>query len=264
MTSQDNAVIHSVKDFIGTITLNRPDFRNAFTLEMLEECTSIFQRWNKDDSVRVIVLTGAGQSFCSGGDVRNMGTRSQTAAEKKSDLWNRMQSVPKALASVDKPVIAMINGDAVGGGMDLALMCDIRIASERARLSEGYVRLGLVPGDGGAFFLTRLIGLGSALELLLTGDFIDAQTAARLGIVNHTVPHEELEAFAYGMARRIANNPPLSVQATKRLVYESFQNNMLTSLELASSQAVIMMSTDDHREAAAAFREKRTAQYTGR
>jgi enoyl-CoA hydratase/carnithine racemase len=260
----ENALTHSVKDYIGTITLNRPDMRNAFTLEMLEECASIFERWHCDDSVRVIILTGAGQSFCSGGDVRKMGTQSQTVVEKKSDLWNRMQSVPKALASVDKPVIAMINGDAVGGGMDLALMCDIRVASERARFSEGYVRLGLVPGDGGAFFLTRLIGLGAALEILLTGDFIDAHTAARLGIVNHTVAHDNLEKTTYALAQRIAANPPLSVQATKRLVYQSFQNNMITALELASSQAVIMMNTEDHREAAAAFREKRKAQYKGR
>ena len=259
----ENSIIHAVKDFIGTITLNRPAHRNAFTLEMLEECTALLQLWQKDDAVRVVVLTGAGESFCSGGDVKKMG-QSQSIVEKKSDLWNRMQSLPKALAVFDKPIIAMVNGDAVGGGMDLALMCDIRISSDRARFSEGYVRLGLVPGDGGAFFLTRLIGLGPALELLLTGDFIDAQAAARWGIVNRTVPREALEEETYGLARRIAANPPLSVQATKRLAYQSFQGDMMTSLELASSQAVIMMNTEDHRRAVAAFREKKKADYLGR
>ncbi|MDB5488562.1 MAG: enoyl-CoA hydratase [Reyranella sp.] len=125
------------------------------------------------------------------------------------------------------------------------------------------MRLGLVPGDGGAFFLTRLVGLGRALELLLTGDFIDAQEAARLGIINHVVPSDELENKTYSLARRIAANPPLSVQTTKRLTYQSFQNDMITALELASSQAVIMMNSDDHKEAVSAFREKRKADFKG-
>ena len=259
----EDSIIYSAKDYVGTIILNRPKYRNAFTLEMLEECARILGDWQRDPAVRVIVLTGAGESFCSGGDVKKMG-QATSIIEKKSDLWHRMQSVPKMLATVDKPVIAMINGDAVGGGMDLALMCDIRVASARARFSEAYVRLGLVPGDGGAFFLTRLVGLGRSLELLLTGDFIDAQEAARLGIVNHAVPHDELEKKAYGIASRIASNPPLSVQATKRLTYQSFQNEMIASLELASSQAVIMMNSEDHKEAVNAFREKRKALYKGR
>ena len=257
------SVIYSVKDCIGTIVLNRPEHRNAFTLEMLEECARILGEWQNDPSVRVIVLTGAGESFCSGGDVKKMG-QTTSVIGKKSDLWLRMQSVPKMLATIDKPVIAMINGDAVGGGMDLALMCDIRLASDQARFSEAYVRLGLVPGDGGAFFLTRLVGLGRALELLLTGDFIDAPEAARLGILNHVVPREELENKTYSLARRIAANPPLSVQTTKRLTYQSFQNDMITALELASSQAVIMMNSDDHKEAVSAFREKRKADFKGR
>ena len=222
----------------------------------------VLAHFRDDREIRVIVLTGAGKSFCSGGDVKKMG-RSTTVAERKSDLWKRMQSVPKMLATVDKPVIAMINGDAVGGGMDLALMCDIRVASEKARFSQAYVRLGLVPGDGGAFFLARLIGLGRALELLLTGDFIDARKAEQLGMVNHCVPHAELEEKAFGIARKIAALPPLGVQTTKRLTYESFQNEMITALELASSQAAIMAMTDDHKEAVAAFRERRQGTYKG-
>jgi enoyl-CoA hydratase/carnithine racemase len=259
----DDPVLHRVDGHIGTITLNRPAHRNAFTLEMLEECSRILLEWQKDPEIRVIVLTGAGESFCAGGDVKKMG-QPTSIVQKKSDLWLRMQSVPKALASMDKPVIAMINGDAVGGGLDLALMCDIRVASDRARFSEAYVRLGLVPGDGGAFFLARLIGLGRALELLLTGEFFDAAEAARLGVVNHAVPHEELASRTYAIAERIASNPPLSVQATKRLTYQSFQNNMIASLELASSQAVIMMNTEDHKEAVDAFRNKRKPHYKGR
>jgi enoyl-CoA hydratase/carnithine racemase len=147
--------------------------------------------------------------------------------------------------------------------MDIALMCDIRVASEKARFSQAYVRLGLVPGDGGAFFLARLVGLGRALELLLTGDFIEARKAEQFGLVNHCVPHAELEDKAYGIARKIAALPPLGVQTTKRLTYESLQNEMITALELASSQAAIMSTTDDHKEAVAAFREKRKGTYKG-
>lgn len=257
-----DAIKVSIKDHIGTIMFNRPESRNAFTLEMLEECASILAGFRDDPEIRVIVLTGAGESFCSGGDVKKMG-RVTSVAERKSDLWKRMQSVPKMLATVDKPVIAMINGDAVGGGMDIALMCDIRVASEKARFSQAYVRLGLVPGDGGAFFLARLIGLGRALELLLTGDFVEARKAEQFGLVNHCVPHAELEDKAYGIARKIAALPPLGVQTTKRLTYESFQSEMITALELASSQAAIMSTTDDHKEAVAAFREKRKGTYKG-
>lgn len=257
-----DAIKVSTKDHIGTITFNRPESRNAFTLEMLEECSGVLAGFRDDPDIRVIVLTGAGESFCSGGDVKKMG-RTTTVSQRKSDLWKRMQSVPKMLATVDKPVIAMINGDAVGGGMDIALMCDIRVASHKARFSQAYVRLGLVPGDGGAFFLARLIGLGRALELLLTGDFVDAQKAEQLGMVNYCVRHEELEEKTYGIARKIAALPPLAVQTTKRLTYESFQNEMIVALELASSQAAIMSTTDDHKEAVNAFREKRKATYKG-
>lgn len=256
-------ILHSVKDHIGTIVLNRPKHRNAFTLEMLEECSAILAGFENDQEVRVIVLTGAGESFCSGGDVKKMGDDA-SIVEKKSDLWNRMQSVPKTLATMEKPVIAMINGDAVGGGMDLALMCDIRIASQEARFSEAYVRLGLVPGDGGAFFLTRLVGLGKSLELLLTGDFIGAEEGVRIGMLNRAVPRDRLEEETYALARRIATNPPLSVQATKRLVYQSAGSEMRMALDLASSQAVIMMNTEDHKEAVQAFREKRKGKYQGR
>ncbi|MDQ8731854.1 enoyl-CoA hydratase/isomerase family protein [Bradyrhizobium sp. LHD-71] len=258
----NRSIIHSVENHVGTIMFNRPESRNAFTLEMLEECARILLAFRDDPQVRVIVITGAGESFCAGGDVKSMG-RPISVAQRKSDLWNRMQIVPKTLAMIDKPVIAMINGDAVGGGMDIALMCDIRVASDKARFSQAYVKLGLAPGDGGAFFLARLIGLGRALELLLTGDFVDATEAARLGIVNHTVPHGELKTRTHEIAHKLASLPPLSVQTTKRLTYQSLQSEMISALELASSQAAILASTDDHKEAVQAFREKRRGRYNG-
>lgn len=257
-----NYILSSVENYVGTITLNRPESRNAFDYDMLDECARVLRAYQDDPNVRVIVLTGAGESFCSGGNVKNMG-RKTTVVERKSDLWNRMQVIPKTLAAIDKPVIAMINGDAVGGGMDIALMCDIRVASERARFSQAYVKLGLAPGDGGAFFLTRLIGLGRALEILLTGEFVDATRAAAIGMINHVVPHGELRTKTLEIAGTLASLPPLSVQTIKRLTYQSVQSDMIAALDLASSQATILATTDDHGEAVKAFREKRRAKYSG-
>lgn len=255
-------ILGSIESHVGTITLNRPESRNAFDYEMLDECARLLAFYQSNPDVRVIILTGAGESFCSGGNVKNMG-REVSVAQKKADLWNRMQIVPKTLAAVDKPVIAMINGDAVGGGMDIALMCDIRVASEKARFSQAYVRLGLAPGDGGAFFLTRLIGLGRALELLLTGEFVDARRACELGIINHVVRHSELKTKTLEIAEKLASLPPLSVQTIKRLTYQSVHADMISALDLASSQATILATTTDHSEAVQAFREKRSAVFLG-
>lgn len=256
-------VDYRVEDAIATIVLNRPERRNAFTPEMLRDCAKALEAASVDENVRVIVITGAGDAFCAGGDVGTMGTE-VSAVSLKAVYWEVMHSVPKTLVRVDKPVIAMINGDAVGGGMDMALMCDIRIASEKARLSEGYVRLGLVPGNGGAYFLPRLVSIGKALELLLTGNFIEAREAERIGIVNRVVPHERLEEETYGLAKRIASLPPLVVRMTKRLTYQSLKTDMVTALDLASSHGVIAQASEDHREAVAAFREKRQGRYVGR
>ena len=250
-------------DGVATVVLNRPERRNAFTFDMLRECVQLFGRAAGDDAVRVIVITGAGDAFCAGGDVTTMG-KAASAVDVKANLWECMQAVPRTLARIDKPVIAMINGDAIGGGMDMALMCDIRLASDTARMSEGYVRLGLVPGDGGAYFLPRLAPFGRALELLLTGDFISASEAERFGIVNRVVPRDQLEPETYALARRIASLPPLGVRMTKRLTYQSAKADLETALDLASSHVAIVQATEDHREAVAAFREKRQGQYIGR
>lgn len=256
------SVLYDVVDGVATITLNNPERKNAFSADMLTGCQAAFLRAAADDAARVIVLTGAGEAFCAGGDVSNMG-REITAVERKTHLWERMQGVPRVMERVDKPIIGMINGDAVGGGMDVAMMCDMRIASEKARFSEGYVRLGLVPGDGGAYYLPRLTGIAKALELLLTGDFVDATEAARIGIVNKTVPHDKLVEEAYGLAKRIASRPPLAVRMTKRLTYQSVRTDLSTALDIASSHVVVVQQSADHKEAVQAFREKRRGNFTG-
>lgn len=250
------------QDGVGTITLNRPERKNAFNDLMLDECRLAFEQASADEAARVIVLTGAGDSFCTGGDVSGMGEEI-TPVSRKSLLWDKMQAIPRLVERIEKPVICMVNGDAVGGGMDVALMCDIRIASHKARFSQAYVRLGLVPGDGGAYFLPRLTGIAKALELLLTGDFIDGIEAERIGIVNRAVSPVMLRQETYALARKIASRPPLAVKITKRLTYQSLRSDLLGALDAASSHVVLVQQSDDHKEAVKAFLEKRPGVYRG-
>ena len=166
---------------------------NAFTFEMIDAWTAALQQCRTDDAVKVVLVTGTGSSFCSGGDIVEMGDRLEhTPEQRKNELFHRIERIPLALEDLDKPVIAAVNGVATGAGMDMALMCDIRYAAQSARFAETYVKVGLVPGAGGAHFLPRLVGVSKALELFLTGDFIDAQEALRIGIVNKVFPDETL------------------------------------------------------------------------
>src|SRR3989441_1151463 len=196
--SQD--LLYEVKDRVATITLNGPDKLNAFTRPMIEAWARALADAQQDDHVNVVVVTGAGRAFCAGGDVARMGEGAPAPLDHKNELWEHIHQIPRTLEAMDKPVIAMVNGVAVGAGMGMCLMCDLRIASDEARFSTGYVKVGLVPGDGDTYFLPRLIGTARALELLWTSDFVDAIHAERLGIVNHVVPASELHAYTYGLA----------------------------------------------------------------
>ena len=183
----------SITDGIARIMLDRPERMNAFTFDMIDAWTAALQQCRTDDAVKVVIVTGTGSAFCSGGDIVEMGDRlTHTPEQRKNELFNRIERIPLALEDLDKPVIAAVNGVATGAGMDMALMCDIRYAAQSARFAETYVKVGLVPGAGGAHFLPRLVGVSKALELFLTGDFIDAQEALRIGIVNKVFPDETL------------------------------------------------------------------------
>src|SRR6266568_3965141 len=217
-----------------------------------------------DDNVNVVIVTGAGRAFCSGGDVGRMRQGEPSALDGKNSLWEGVHRVPKALEAMDKPVIAMVNGLAVGAGMGMCVMCDMRVAAESARFSTGYVRVGLVPGDGDTFFLPRLVGPARALELLWTADFIEAPEALRLGIVNRVVPAAELKDAAYGLARQIADGPQVPIRMIKRLVYQSLKLDLRTHLDLVSSHMSIVRQTADHAEGVAAFKEKRPPKFQGR
>jgi enoyl-CoA hydratase/carnithine racemase len=254
---------YTVAEGIGTILLNRPHRKNAFTLQMIDEWAGILTSARTDPDVRVIVLTGAGDAFCSGVDLSSMNGERPGPLERKEHLTDHIHRIPYALEDLDKPVIAAINGVAVGAGMDMALMCDLRIIARSARLSEGYIRVGLVPGDGGCYYLPRLVGQAKALELLLTGDFIDAEEAARLGIANHVVDDDDLPAATARLARKLADAPPVAVRTIKRAVYQSARADLRTALDLISSHMAVVTSTQDSAEALAAFREKRPGHYVG-
>jgi enoyl-CoA hydratase/carnithine racemase len=253
-----------VENAIATLTMNRPEKLNAFTSEMLHGLVAALDECDVRDDVRAVILTGAGRGFCSGGDIGGMGEDHDSRPHiTKSRIWEEIQAFPKRAARFEKPLIAAVNGAAIGGGMDLALACDIRVAGESARFAETYAKIGLLPGGGGAYFLPRLVGKARALELLWTADFIDAAAALDIGLVNHVFPDGELMAEATKLATRIAAMPPLSVRLIKRTVNQSLETDMATAFDLVSSHIAIARAGHDHPEAIKAFREKRDGEYQG-
>jgi enoyl-CoA hydratase/carnithine racemase len=256
---------YDVADRIATITLNRPERMNAFTWEMTDAWADALIEAQHNDAVHVVIITGAGKAFCSGGDIQNMGERQdRTPLQRKEELAGHVQRIPLTLEAMDKPVIAAINGAATGAGMDLALQCDLRFAASSARLGETYVRVGLVPGAGGTWFLPRLVGTAKALELFWTGEIIDAAEAERLGIVNKVLPDDQLMSHVRDIAVKIARGPQLSIRFIKRAVYQGARIDLRTSLDLISSHYAVVSSSADHKEAVAAYLEKRKPSFTGK
>lgn len=269
--SEEAVLKYDVADHVATITLNRPERMNAFTSEMVGLWRDAIEEAHVDDDVRVVVVTGVGRGFCAGADVRAegagrdvMGADASQPAQNRNSLRNSVQRVPRALMSLEKPYIAAVNGAAVGAGMDMASMADIRIASDRAKFGMAYVRMGLVPGDGGAYFFPRIVGMSKALELMWTGRIFDAEEALAMGYVSHVVPHDELMAKTGELAAEIAANPSVSVQLMKRLAYRSATVGMHEALEMAEHAMVIARTTEDAKEGPLAFAEKRAPRFQGR
>ena len=257
-------VLYEIVNHVAIITLNRPEARNAFSHEMITLWNDYLKQARGDNTVRVIIITGTGDTFCSGGDIREMAEGRLQSWDMKSFLWDGVHRIILTLEDLDKPVIAAINGPAMGAGMDMAIMCDMRVCSENARFAESYINMGLIAGDGGAYFLSRLVGTSKALELLLTGKVITPEQALHSGIVNHVVPHEDLMKETMALTETIANKPPLAVRMMKRAVYQAQTSSLRYHLDYISSQMALLTETDDHREAAQAFLEKRAPVFTGK
>ncbi|VTU46084.1 crotonase/enoyl-CoA hydratase family protein [Variovorax sp. PBL-E5] len=250
---------------IVTLTMNQPEQRNPLTGNTaVAEFLVAIDRIHDDRSVRAVILTGNGPSFSAGGDIREM-QRQSTAEVSEMDIrhdYRRgIQRLTLALFNLEVPVIAAVNGHAIGAGLDLACMCDIRIASDKARFAESFVKLGIIPGDGGAWLLPRTVGLSRAAEMAFTGDAIDARQALEWNLVSRVVPAEELMPAARQLADRIAVNPSHGVRLAKRLMREAIHSRLDSILEMSAVFQAVSHKTDDHREAVAAFLEKRPANY---
>lgn len=251
-----------------TLTLNRPDLRNPISdQEMVDALLTTLERLDNDSAARVAILTGAGKGFSSGGNIQEMkpGGSLNTGSPIKTRAGYRrgIQRLPLAFASLEVPVIAAVNGAAIGAGCDLTCMCDLRIASESARFAESFVKLGLIAGDGGSWLLPRVIGWSKAAEMALTGDMIDAREALACGLVSQVVPDAELMDAAHALARRIAANPPHAVRMTKRLLWEGRRSDLASLLEMAAAMQATAHTTNDHAEAVDAFLAKRAPQFGG-
>ena len=252
-----------------TVTLNRPEKRNPISdQDMVEALVEAMQGADADITVRAVILTGAGPAFSSGGDVAKMkpgagSLRDHLPAATRRNYKRGIQRLPLVFQALEVPVIAVVNGPAIGAGCDLACMCDVRIAAESARFAESFVKLGLVPGDGGAWLLPRIVGFSRATELALTGELIDARTALEYGLVSRVVPDAELMDAARTVAGKIAANPPHAVRMTKRLLREGQVGTLPNILELSAAMQAVAHQTADHDEAVTAFIGKRAPQFRG-
>jgi enoyl-CoA hydratase/carnithine racemase len=245
---------------VVTLTLNRPERKNAINAAMFDELLSVFREVDAATSDRVLVITGAGDAFCSGADLADRGQDSRHALARLH--W--VADVALALHRIHKPVIAKVNGVAVGAGLNLALGCDLIVASEQARFSEIFARRGLTVDFGGSWLLPRLIGMHRAKELAFFADILTAKEAGELGLVNRVVPASELDAFVADWANRLAAGPPLALSMTKRLLTSSLSMAMDEALEAEGMAQAVNLSTEDSREALQAFLGKREPRFQGR
>ena len=264
----NDLILREEADGIVTLTLNQPEIRNPIsegpTIEALVEAIT---RADREITTRVVILTGAGKAFSTGGNINTMreggGLNDPLPANTRRNYRNGIQRLPLLFEAIEVPVIAAVNGPAIGAGCDLACMCDIRIAGESARFAESFVKLGIVPGDGGAWLLPRVVGFSRAAEMALTGDVLDAAEALACGLVSRVVPDGELMDTARALAARIAANPPHAVRMTKRLLREGRMATLASILETSAAAQALCHATADHKEAVSAFLEKRAPLFKG-
>ncbi len=260
------AIRYEVADRIATITFDQPEVMNPMTTEMVGETIDALDRAAQDSGVAVLIITGTGRAFSAGGDVRRLGDATgepPTPFERRAWL-RRTQRLILAIRAVEKPVLAAINGVAAGGGCDIALACDIRFMAAGARIGEVFAKIGLFPGTGGTWLLPKTVGVEKALELIWTGDLIDARTAKELGLVGHVVEQADLMTEVRAFAARLADGPPLAISLAKAAVYRGLDQDLAAAMDYASTAEAITLSSADHVEGIRAFREKRQPRFEGR
>lgn len=248
-------ILFEKEERVCRISLNRPEAMNALSNKMREELILAINEVEKDDEIRLLVITGKGKAFCAGGDVKGMGTQERPI--------NPSQIILR-LANLEKPVISAVNGVAAGGGCNLALAGDIILASDQARFIQSFVRIGLVPDWGGMYFLPRLVGMAKAKELMFTGEAIDAREAERIGLVSKVFPSEEFEGAMNGLAKKLAAGPPKSLSLIKKILNWGQQSDLKTVMELEHLAQGICRETEDHKEGLKAFKEKREPNFIGK
>lgn len=247
------------------ITLNRPDASNAYSTEMVKNLCNVLKAADADKNIRVLVLTGAGKNFCAGGDIKAMRGKSGMFAGESNELREAyqtgIQQIPTVISQLKTPLIAMVNGAAVGAGCDLAAMCDLRIASTQASFAETFAKVGLVPGDGGAYFLIRLLGYGKAMEMFLTCKNYSAEESLKMGLVNQVVLPEELKNKTSELVEQLVALPPIALQMTKKALQHAYQSDINSHLELMAAYQGITQRSSDHFKALDGMIDRKTPSF---
>jgi enoyl-CoA hydratase/carnithine racemase len=259
-------LLYEVRDQVALLTLNRPERLNAFSDPMLARWAEALEEADRDPAVRVIVVTGAGRGFCSGADVKAEGglISGGTPIERRHGLREGPQRVARTVRSLDKPYLAAVNGVAAGAGMDMASMADMRFAAASARFIMAYVRVALVPGDGGCYYLPRIVGMARALDLMWTGRELRAEEAKEIGYVSEVYPDDQLLPEVMRYAQTLAAGPAVSIEQIRHLAYRSQEVGLDAALEMAQAAMHLVRLTEDAAEGRAAFREKRSPRFQGR
>ena len=259
-----DVVLISQSEGVRTLTLNRPEALNALTVEAMAVLADRLEEAAKDPATRAVVITGAGSAFSAGGDIAFLqDLPGMPPARVKEIVYGAFQRVPRAIRAMDKPVIAAVNGAAVGAGCEIAIACDFRIASEKARFGEVWINLGCVPALGGMFLLPRIVGLAKATELVMTGEIIDAREALRIGLVNKVVMPPDLPVAAEELAARLARGPARALAAAKAALNRGLESNLWAELEATVEQQIMCFGTRDFAEGVRALVEKRPPRFTG-
>ena len=247
------------------VSLDNPAQMNAITTPMIESLVAVLKHADFDKLVRVIVITGSGKSFCAGGDIKAMLEQTGMFEGESNELRNRyshgIQQIPRCIEEVSTPIIALVNGAAIGAGCDLAMMCDLRVGSSTTKIGETFTKMGLVPGDGGTFFLQRVVGYSKAMQMFLTAEIFEGIKALEFGLLNCLFDDSEVIQETEKLADKIAGLAPIAQAMTKKAMKFSYQNSLHSSLDLLSTSQGITQRTHDHFEALQAFNEKRSPQF---